>query len=750
MTGPGSGLGHLPPSHEDSMALRIAINGFGRIGRNVLRAAWDRDDVEFVHINDLTSDDMLAYLLHRDSVHGTWGSDIAAVDGGIRIGNKVIPTTAERDPANLPWSAREVDVVLECTGVFTDGNKARAHIDAGARKVVVSAPGKNIDGTFVVGVNDGDLDPSKHHIVSNASCTTNCLAPAVKVAHDTVGVVSGLITTVHSYTMDQNLLDAPHRGGKFRRARAAAQNIVPTSTGAAKAIGLVMPELAGKLDGYGHARAHAQRLRRRPGLPGGPGHHGRGAQRRLRRGRQGLHGGRARHQHRPPGLQRPHRQRPQLDRRPAHHQGDRRSPGQGPHLVRQRVGLLQPHAGPGPQARGPGVSAPKARTLDQLDLARAQTVLVRVDFNVPLDDDGNVADDTRIRAALPTLRRLRESDVRLVLCSHLGRPKGQRNPKLSLLPAAARLAELIEAEVVFAHDTVGDEVVQLIQEQGDGAIVVIENLRFDAREKAGDDEFARELARLGDAFVNDAFGAMHRGHASITGVPKHLPSAAGLLVQAEIDALGGLLRGASRPYAAILGGAKVSDKIGVIESLAKKVDHLFVGGAMAYTFLASQDVAVGASRVEDKHLDLARDLLKLCAEQGVSVHLPTDHVVAPSFAEDAPPSIVQDIPEDQMGLDIGPATAEDWMARLAECRTVFWNGPMGVFEWEAFSAGTRAVARALAENDGFTVVGGGDSAAAVARFDLADRMGHVSTGGGASLEFIEQGDLPGLEALRRR
>ncbi|MFK7928695.1 MAG: type I glyceraldehyde-3-phosphate dehydrogenase, partial [Myxococcota bacterium] len=231
------------------MALRIAINGFGRIGRNVMRMAFDRPDVEFVHINDLTSDEMLAYLLKHDTVHGIWKHEVEAVEGGIRIGNTVIPTTAERNPANLPWAERGVDVVLECTGAFTDGNKARAHIDAGARKVVISAPGNNVDGTFVMGVNDDTLDPAKHNVISNASCTTNCLGPAAKVLHDLVGIESGLITTVHSYTMDQNLLDAPHAKGKFRRARAAAQNMVPTTTGAAKAVGLVMPELNGKLDG---------------------------------------------------------------------------------------------------------------------------------------------------------------------------------------------------------------------------------------------------------------------------------------------------------------------------------------------------------------------------------------------------------------------------------------------------------------------------------------------------------------------
>jgi glyceraldehyde 3-phosphate dehydrogenase len=231
------------------MPIRIAINGFGRIGRNILRTAWHREDIEFVHINDLTSNDMLAYLLGHDSVHRGFGNKVEAVDGGIRVDGAFIPVTAERDPANLPWKAAEVDVVLECTGVFTDGNKARAHIDAGARKVILSAPGKNVDATFVVGVNSESYDQSVHHIVSNASCTTNCLAPMVKVLHETVGIQSGLITTIHSYTMDQNLLDAPHRKGKMRRSRAAAVNMVPTTTGAAKAIALVLPELAGKLNG---------------------------------------------------------------------------------------------------------------------------------------------------------------------------------------------------------------------------------------------------------------------------------------------------------------------------------------------------------------------------------------------------------------------------------------------------------------------------------------------------------------------
>jgi phosphoglycerate kinase len=391
----------------------------------------------------------------------------------------------------------------------------------------------------------------------------------------------------------------------------------------------------------------------------------------------------------------------------------------------------------------------KLRTLDSLALDKVETVLVRVDFNVPLKH-GAVADDTRIRAALPTIQWLRERNVKVVLCSHLGRPKGQRNPGLSLLPVASKLAEIMEIEVVFSHDIVGDEVVQLVREMPDAGVMVLENLRYDPRETEGSDTFARELAKFGQAFVLDAFGAMHRPHASITGVPAHLPSVAGLLVQAEVEALTPLIRGANRPYAAILGGAKVSDKMGVIQSLAPRVDAIFIGGAMAYTFLKAQGVSTGASRVEDDSLDLARRLLQLCEEHKVTVHLPIDHVAAPRFEEDAPASVVQVLEEGQIGLDIGPSTAEAWQAELHRCRTIFWNGPVGVFEWASFAGGTTAIARALATAEAFTVVGGGDSAAAVAQLGLAEKMGHVSTGGGASLEFLELGELPGLAVLRKR
>ena len=391
-------------------------------------------------------------------------------------------------------------------------------------------------------------------------------------------------------------------------------------------------------------------------------------------------------------------------------------------------------------------------SIRDLDLKKKR-VFIRVDFNVPLKN-GVVTDDTRIRAALPTIQKLREGGAKVVLCSHLGRPDGERKPEFSLLPVAEKLAGLVDTEIIFSHDTVGDEVAQLIKEQQPGAIILLENLRYDPREEAGDAGFARALAALGDIFVNDAFGAMHRAHASITGVPQYIPSAVGLLVGKELEALSPLVGSDTpedrRPYAAVLGGAKVSDKIGVIESLAKRIDHLFVGGAMAYTFLAAQGKPTGTSKVEKDKLELAIKLLDRCAARNVRVHLPTDHVVAAAFAADSPAQVVTEIPSGMMALDIGPATIAAWTPILERCNTVFWNGPMGVFEWEAFANGTRAVANTLgAMPNALTVVGGGDSAAAAVKFGVESKVTHVSTGGGASLEYLEHGDLVGVAALRK-
>lgn len=391
---------------------------------------------------------------------------------------------------------------------------------------------------------------------------------------------------------------------------------------------------------------------------------------------------------------------------------------------------------------------PAPKTLDDLDFAN-KVVLCRVDFNVPMDGE-TITDDNRIREALPTIRKLMEKASKVVLCSHLGRPKDAPEAKYSLLPAAARLAELLGVEVIFAHDTVGDEVQKLITDSPTGSVFVLENLRFFAGEKNNDPEFASQLAALADVYVDDAFGTMHRSDASIVGVPGILEGGIGLLVQREVEAIGRLLTRPERPFGAVLGGAKVSDKIEVIDRLSQKVDHLFIGGAMAYTFLAAQGIPVGTSRVETDHLDFAKKMIAELAAKGCKLHLPIDHVVAERFAEDATPTVVDVIPDGQMGLDIGPKTAKAWSEVLVGCKSLLWNGPMGVFEWDAFAGGTRAIAEAFANAPGFTVVGGGDSAAAVAKFGVADRIKHVSTGGGASLEYLKAGDLVGLEAVRRR
>lgn len=386
-------------------------------------------------------------------------------------------------------------------------------------------------------------------------------------------------------------------------------------------------------------------------------------------------------------------------------------------------------------------------TLDSFDF-EGKSVICRVDFNVPMTGT-DIDDDARIRGALPTIKALREANARTILCSHLGRPKGVRNPNLSLLPAASRLAELLETEVVFSHDTVGDGVVDLARELPKGGIMVLENLRFHPEEKSNNAKFAKSLAKFGDYFVNDAFGAMHRSHASITGLPKLLPSCVGKLVQKELDALAGLTTDPEKPYGALLGGAKVSDKIGVIDSLSKQVDFLFIGGAMAYTFLAAKGEPVGSSRVESDEIELANRLIARCERRNVKVFLPVDHVVAENFDKDATPSVVTEIPEGHMGLDIGPETLAAWSSVFSRCKTLFWNGPMGVFEWESFAGGTKGVAEALASSSALTVVGGGDSAAAVAAFGHGDRLGHISTGGGASLEYLQGGDLVGLKAIRK-
>ncbi|MEV4288386.1 phosphoglycerate kinase [Nonomuraea bangladeshensis] len=392
------------------------------------------------------------------------------------------------------------------------------------------------------------------------------------------------------------------------------------------------------------------------------------------------------------------------------------------------------------------------RTLDDLDV-KGRRVLVRADLNVPLDGE-TITDDGRIRASVPTIKALAGRGARVVVCAHLGRPKGQVNPKYSLRPVAARLGELLGQDVAFATDVVGDSARATVEALQDGQVALLENLRFEPGEDSKDDAargaFAEKLAGLAELYVGDGFGAVHRKHASVYDVPRILPHAAGGLITAEVEVLRKLTEQPERPYVVVLGGAKVSDKLGVIANLLTKVDRLLIGGGMAYTFLKAQGHEVGKSLLQEDQLDQVRGFLAEAAERGVELVLPVDVLAATEFAADAEHEAVEAtaIPADREGLDIGPKTRELFAAKLADAKTVFWNGPMGVFEFDAFSGGTRAVAEALIASGAFTVVGGGDSAAAVRRLGLPeDGFSHISTGGGASLEYLEGKTLPGLAAL---
>ncbi len=387
------------------------------------------------------------------------------------------------------------------------------------------------------------------------------------------------------------------------------------------------------------------------------------------------------------------------------------------------------------------------KSIEDFDVA-GKKVLVRCDFNVPLKD-GVITNDKRIVAALPTIKYLIDHGAKVILCSHLGRPKEGWEPEFSLAPVAARLSELLGKEVKMAKDVIGEDAKKLAASLNDGDVMLLENVRYHKEEKKNDPAFAKELASLAELYVNDAFGAAHRAHASTAGVADYLPAACGYLIQKEINFMGGALESPKRPLVAILGGAKVSDKIGVIENLIEKVDTLIVGGGMAYTFFKAKGYTVGDSICEDDKVELAKEMLAKAEAKGVNFLLPVDNMISTHFAENAEHKVVDsdNIPDGWMGMDIGPKTIEKFCEAIKGAGTVIWNGPMGVFEFAPFAEGTLDIARAIAESGAISIVGGGDSVAAVTKLGFADKMSHISTGGGASLEFLEGKDLPGISCL---
>jgi len=379
---------------------------------------------------------------------------------------------------------------------------------------------------------------------------------------------------------------------------------------------------------------------------------------------------------------------------------------------------------------------------------KGKRVFVRVDFNVPMAD-GAITDETRIRAAIPTIEYLVQQGAKVILASHLGRPKGEVKEDMRLTAVGVRLAELIGKPVTKLDESIGQEVEEAVANMQNGDIILLENVRFHAGEEKNDPALAEQFAKLADVYVNDAFGAAHRAHASTEGIAKHVPAVSGFLMQKELDVLGKALSNPEHPFTAIIGGAKVKDKIGVIESLLEKVDHLIIGGGLSFTFIKAQGHDIGKSLLEEDKIDLAKSFIEKAKAKGVQLHMPIDAVVANEFSKDAETQIVDvdAIPADWMGLDIGPKTAAKYAEVIKDSKLIIWNGPMGVFEMDKFANGTKTVADAMATTAGYTVIGGGDSAAAVEKFEVADKMDHISTGGGASLELMEGKELPGIVAL---
>ena len=389
------------------------------------------------------------------------------------------------------------------------------------------------------------------------------------------------------------------------------------------------------------------------------------------------------------------------------------------------------------------------KTIRDIEVA-GKKVLVRCDFNVPLDSEtGKITDNRRIRAALPTINYLLDNNAKVILCSHLGRPKGEVTPKYSLKPVAEELSKLLNKKVTLAKDVIGEDAEKLTSNMENGDIILLENVRFHKEEEKNDPEFAKKLASFAEIYVNDAFGTAHRAHASTAGVADYLPAVSGFLIEKELEFLGSSLENPERPFVAILGGAKVSDKIGVIENLLEKVDTLLIGGGMAYTFYKAQGHGIGTSICEEDKLDLAKEILEKAKQKGVNLLLPVDNHVSSEYSNDGESKFVEstEIPEGFMGLDIGPKTIEDFKNVIKTAKTILWNGPLGVSEFDKFAEGTKQIAKALAESNAVTIIGGGDSAAAIEKMGLADKMTHISTGGGASLEFLEGKVLPGIACL---
>lgn len=760
------------------MATKIAINGFGRIGRLVFQAIVEQGllgkELDVVAVVDITTDaDYFIYQLKYDTVHGRFKADFASEkskpdaetnDVMIVNGNKIKCIMASKEPAQLPWKALGVDYVIESTGLFNDAAQAEGHIRAGAKRVLLTAPGKGAVKTLVMGVNNEEYDPQQHLIVSNASCTTNCLAPVVYVLLKSgIGIETGLMTTIHSYTATQKTVDGPSKKD-WRGGRAAAVNIIPSTTGAAKAVGEVLPSTKGKLTGMSFrvptpdvsvidltfrsvrntSIEEIDKLLREASKTYLSGILGVCTEELvstdfIHDSRSSIYDARATLENNLKGERRFFKLVSWYDN----------EWGYSCRVVDIMKFIIEKDK----KAVGLPLKTPSFNkmTVRDVDLANKRVVM-RVDFNVPMEA-GKITDDTRIVEALPTIKYVLEHNAKLILLSHLGKPKGV-TPEFSLKPVVDRLSELLKRPVKFVPEVFGENSEKLASELKSGEILMLENTRFDKEEEKGDYGLARRWAELADIHVNDAFGTAHRAHSSNVCVANFIPSVSGFLMEKEIKFLSKVTYNPDKPYAVILGGAKVSDKIGVIFNLLKSANKILIGGAMMFTFWKAMGKGVGASLVENDRVALAKEILSKAKEQGIEIILPVDAVIAQKKEAGAEKKVVtmeQGVPEGWMGLDIGPQSIALFKNKLADTKTVVWNGPMGVFEIADFAAGTKGVADELAQLTAkgvTTVVGGGDSAAAVNKFGLAAKFSHVSTGGGASLEFLEGKELPGITSIK--
>lgn len=842
--------------------MKIAINGFGRIGTQAFQIALDRGH-DIVAINDpFMTPEYMVYLIKYDSVHGKYLGELSYDNENIIIDGKKIRVLAEKEPINLPWKELNIDIVLECTGVFTEIENCQGHIDAGAKKVIISAPSKSAN-MFVMGVNHETYDNSMN-IISNASCTTNCLAPLAKVIHDKFGIEEGLMTTVHAVTATQKTVDSVSKKD-WRSGRAAISNIIPASTGAAKAVGKVIPELNGKLTGMSfrvptldvsvvdltvklinpatyEEICNEIKFKSETDLKDILGYtedmvvssdfigDSRGSIFDKNAGimlsdkfvklvswydnewgystmliklaeyvyskmnieninnnletnikndikveaelvnAEDINQEQINEQEKKEDIEKkeiiPEEKKlfeDNLNKR--EHKIDFSSIKplsaeieQNDKIENIKTEEIQENNTninniinnvtdniPFKEKEDDGIFGKK--TIKDIDVTNKR-VLVRCDFNVPTDNNGNITNIRRLKESIPTIQYLLNNNAKIILISHLGRPDGKIDEKYSLKNVCNELSNLLGKDIRFIDKNIGEDVKSIVDNMIAGDIVLLENLRFDEREEKNDDEFAKSLAELADIYVNDAFGCSHRAHASVQAITKYLPSVAGLLIEKEVKYLNNVINDPERPFLAIVGGKKVSDKINVINNLIGKVDTILIGGAMAFTFYKAVGINIGDTPYEADKIDLVKEIITNAKNKNVRLLFPIDVVIGKSL-EDRDVQTVQynQIPNGFSGYDIGQRSIQNFINEITKSKTVFWNGPLGAFEHEQYSNGTMSIAKALADLNGITIIGGGDSISAIETLGIQDKISHVSTGGGAALEFLEGKKLPGIDAL---